>query len=292
MQSILPSYFIKIKLFQKNKGFKYKKEIFSHEYGYLLNLIEFDEAHKSRQIKNKENSRYDSILPYEDNIVKLLSSKNIINASWIHHPFRYYFIATQGPLPYTIEDFWTMCYENKVSVIVMLCNLIENKYEKCANYWEIKNLKNYEITVIKEEKKDGMIIRDFKLFNKEKNDIRNIKQFHLISWGDHAALKKCYSSQIIKLIELIDKNRGRRNAVVHCSAGIGRTGTFLCMYHLYHEIMSQIYQKNLNNEISFCIMNLVRKMKEMRMYSVENENQYEFLYIFADYLLKNYNVKK
>ena len=190
MQTILPSYFIKIKLFQKNKGFKYKKEIFSHEYGYLLNLIEFDEAHKSRQIKNKENSRYDYILPYEDNIVKLLSSKNIINASWIHHPFRYYFIATQGPLPYTIEDFWTMCYENKVSVIVMLCNLIENKYEKCANYWEIKNLKNYEITVIKEEKKDGMIIRDFKLFNKEKNDIRNIKQFHLISWGDHAALKK------------------------------------------------------------------------------------------------------
>ena len=71
--------------------------------------------------------------------------------------------------------------------------------------------------------------------------------------------------------------------VVHCSAGVGRTGTFICLYMIYKEVLEQILDKN-KTEIKFSIMNLVRKIKEMRLYSVENEYQYTMLYMFANYL--------
>ena len=77
--------------------------------------------------------------------------------------------------------------------------------------------------------------------------------------------------------------------MVHCSAGIGRTGTFISVYNLYHEILEQINNKK-TIEIRFSIMNLVRKLKEMRLYLVENQTQYNFLYQFVNLvLIKNNN---
>ena len=114
-------------------------EIISDEFNLLKKIIEQDKAHINRKEKVNENCRYKTVSPYKDNIVKLISSQNFINASWIHMPYPFYFIAAQGPLPHTIEDFWTMCYENKVSVILMLCNLKEGEKEKCSDYWNKMN---------------------------------------------------------------------------------------------------------------------------------------------------------
>ena len=152
------------------------------EFRYITKIIELDKNHKLRQEKCNENCRYKNILPYKDNIVKLISSNNFINASWIHLPYPYYFIATQGPLPHTIEDFWTMCYDNKVSVIIMLCNLKEDNKDKCADYWNIKNLKKYEIKVINEKKDEKIYIRSIDLYNKEKNNTYKINQIHFTLW--------------------------------------------------------------------------------------------------------------
>ena len=112
----------------------------------------------------------------------------------------------------------------------------------------------------------------------------------LLCWEDHTALNSNYFEKIIYLINSIQNNKNNKPVVIHCSAGVGRTGTFICIYNLFREILKQINTNE--NEIKCSILNLVRKIKEMRMYSVENVNQFGLLYDFVDYILTKNNTKK
>ena len=206
------------------------------------------------------------------------------------HPF--YFIATQGPLEKTIEDFLSMCIEYDVQFIVMLCNVEEEGREKCAKYWDRK-FTNYEVikriesTILKE----GIILRRLKIKKEKDNLEKNIDQIQFTCWDDHKGLNYEYFEKIREIINEVDmykQHQPNSPIVVHCSAGVGRTGTFICLYMIYKEVLEQILDKN-KTEIKFSIMNLVRKIKEMRLYSVENEYQYTMLYMFANYLLLKYN---
>ena len=277
----------------KSGNLKEFMNIAKQEFNYLRQIIDTENSHKLRLDQNNSNCRYGDIITYKDNRVLLNSSFRFINASWIHMPLPNYFISTQGPLPHTIEDFWTMIDQNNISLIIMLCNLRENNVDKCADYWNnVNNLKYLEIRLLSEkEQPKGIFIRNIQLKNKLTNRENTVTQIHLTYWEDHTAIEPSYFDKIIEIIKFIDdiKNKDLSPCVVHCSAGVGRTGTLICLYNLYHEIMRQILVYK-NEWISFCIMNLVRKMKEMRMYSVENENQYLLLYDFADYLLSNNNV--
>ena len=89
------------------------------------------------------------------------------------------------------------------------------------------------------------------------------------------------------MIKLVDQYKGNGPIVVHCSAGVGRTGTFISMYYLDKEIKTQIKEKK--EIIRFNIFNLVRKLKEMRICLVQSNSQYNFIYLFVNYLLKRYN---
>ena len=206
------------------------------------------------------------------------------------HPF--YFIATQGPLEKTIEDFLSMCIEYDVQFIVMLCNVEEEGREKCAKYWDRKFtnyevLKRIESTILKE----GIILRRLKIKKEKDNLEKNIDQIQFTCWDDHKGLNYEYFEKIREIINEVDmykQHQPNSPIVVHCSAGVGRTGTFICLYMIYKEVLEQILDKN-KTEIKFSIMNLVRKIKEMRLYSVENEYQYTMLYMFANYLLLKYN---
>jgi len=182
-----------------------------------------------------------------------------------------------------------MCFFYDVNLIIMLCKLKENNLEKCVNYWE-NNTNKYQIIKTNNDIMidNGLIIREFQIVNKLNSTSKNIVQVHLTSWDDHTAPISNYV-KIIKIINLVDKLRKNSPVVVHCSAGVGRTGTFISLYNLYNEIIRQINNKYAR-EINFSILNLVRKLKEMRLYLVENENQYYFLYQFVNQLLIERNI--
>ena len=189
-----------------------------------------------------------------------------------------------------------MCRGFDVKFIVMLCDIIEDNKEKCLKYWDIKGLRKYEMGKRKETTalEEDLFLRKLTLRNIKEKEYRgkDIDQVQFIGWDDHEGLTYKYFNKIIKIIDLIDeykKEKPDAPVVIHCSAGVGRTGTFICLYNLYHEIMVQINNKE-KKDIKVSIMNLVRKVKEMRMFSVENENQYNVLYLFANYILHHYNV--
>ena len=266
------------------------KEDILREFYYLIKITDMDELHYQRLDYNfKIFCRYSNIMTYQYNRVKIYSKNGYINASWVHIPYINCFIATQGPLIQTIDDFWEMCFQYNVKVIVMLCNLIEDKMEKCANYWDA-NLAKYKIIKTSNESQtdDGLIIRNFQIVDKNTYNSKNIMQIHLTTWDDHTAPISNYN-KIITMINLIDNNKKYCPVVVHCSAGVGRTGSFIGLYNLYHEIIGQI-NNIYTREIKFSVLNLVRKLKEMRMHLVENEDQYTLLYEFAIILLNEKNI--
>ena len=202
-----------------------------------------------------------------------------------------YFISTQGPKPETIEDFWTMVYDYNSNIVVMLCKLLEGGRKKCENYWEAK-MKSFEIVIEKEETFDMYVVRTLKLKNLEKKDERIVYQFHFTGWPDHG-VPDISNGKVFEIFCEINKkvdelNKGKDPIIVHCSAGVGRTGTFVSMYLLEKEIMKQINDKC--DFIRFNIFNLVRKIKEMRMYMVQAPPQYEFIYSFVKYLLDTKNI--
>ena len=173
-------------------------------------------------------------------------------------------------------------------MIIMLCQFKEKNVEKSANYIDVNNLKYFTIKKLNEKLEEGLCARNFEVFHKQSKTSINIMHIQLLCWEDHTALNSNYFEKIIYLINSIQKNKNNKPVVIHCSAGVGRTGTFICIYNLFREILKQINTNE--NEIKCSILNLVRKIKEMRMFSVENEYQYKVLYLFTNYILNYFNV--
>ncbi len=192
-----------------------------------------------------------------------------------------------------------MCLEYDIKIIIMLCNLEENGKEKCVEYWENKKsdilesdatvFTNFDINYTTEQLNEDIIIRTINILDKEKNIEKAIKQIHYGSWPDHQSLdiNKVYGN-ILFMFNLVDKEIGHNPICVHCSAGVGRTGTFIALYNLYRDILNQLHDDKINI-ISISFLNLVRKMKEMRMHLVEREDQYKLIYDFVSKFLQDRN---
>jgi protein tyrosine phosphatase len=289
-----------VKKGQKDKGITSQDK--EDEFNYLKNLIDYNDKYKTRLLDDDDTNRYGNIRCYKDNFVEISSPHKVINASWIHIPYEKSFISAQAPMYNTIDDFWTMCFEYDIKIIIMLCNLEENGKEKCVEYWENKKnnilsvdasiLSNFDITYTTEILNEDIIIRNIKItktLGNEKQTEKNIKQIHYRSWPVHQSLdiNKFYGN-ILFMFNLVDNEIGHNPICVHCSAGVGRTGTFVSMYLLEKEIMKQINDKC--DTIRINIFNLVRKIKEMRMYMVQTPIQYLFVYLFVKHLLDTKNI--
>ena len=262
------------------------------EFSILQKYIDFDKEHINKLFKKYEKlDRYADIKPYIHNKILINTTNKYINASPINIIKNKYFIATQGPLPNTIEDFWTMIDEYDCKAIVMACNLKEDGKEKCAFYYDEKlKMNKYKIYIEDTIEKDSYIIRKIKLINLKDKTEKKINQIHIINWPDNF-IPTTQSGEVFNvLLEIIlatERYKGDGPIVSHCSAGIGRTGTFIAMYYLYKEIKDQIDGKK--EIIQFSVFNLVRKLKEMRIAMVQDIIQYKFIFYFVYLILKKYN---
>ncbi|XP_011365612.1 receptor-type tyrosine-protein phosphatase C [Pteropus vampyrus] len=194
---------------------------------------------EARKPFNQNKNRYVDILPYDYNRVELSevngdAGSNYINASYIDgfkEPRKY--IAAQGPRDESVDDFWRMIWEQKATVIVMVTRCEEGNRNKCAEYWpsmEETSREYGDVTVkISELKRcpDYIVQKFIVTHKKEKVTGREVAHIQFTSWPDHGVPEDPH---------LLLKLRRRVNAfstffsgpiVVHCSAGVGRTGTYI-----------------------------------------------------------------
>ncbi|XP_024906095.1 tyrosine-protein phosphatase non-receptor type 20 isoform X1 [Pteropus alecto] len=164
------------KMLQKKVEYEIIQEFMDLEYKNLTG-----EFNSGNEPCNRDKNRYRDILPYDSTRVPLGENKDYINANYIriiNAGEEYFYIATQGPLPGTTDDFWQMVLENNANIIVMITREIEDRIIKCHHYWPISmkeplELRNCHIFLENYQILQYFIIRIFQVVRKSFN-IKNI----------------------------------------------------------------------------------------------------------------------
>ncbi|XP_021240934.1 phosphatidylinositol phosphatase PTPRQ isoform X5 [Numida meleagris] len=227
---------------------------------------------------NRSKNRFPNIKPYNNNRVKLMPDAGIpgsdyINASYVSgYLCPNEFIATQGPLPGTVGDFWRMVWETRAKTLVMLTQCFEKGRIRCHQYWPEDNkpvtvFGDIVITKLMEDIQIDWTIRDLKI--ERHGDCMMVRQCNFTSWPEHGVPET--TAPIIHFIKLIRASRAHDNTpmVVHCSAGVGRTGVYIALDHLTQHI---------NDHDFVDIYGLVAELRSERMCMVQNLAQYIFLH--------------
>ncbi|XP_041436655.1 receptor-type tyrosine-protein phosphatase kappa isoform X3 [Xenopus laevis] len=225
--------------------------------------------------QNKTKDRYKNVIPYDNCRVILRSNpsgSDYINASYIDgYKEPKFFIATQGPLPETLADFWHMVWQEKSSVIVMLTALEEQNKVKCERYWpeEIQTYGDIRVSVESTSQTGAFISRSFTLQKVGDSAQRTVEHLHYLQWPDHGVPSK--PSGLLQLMDQMNKCKlpGSGPVIVHCSAGIGRTGTLLAL---------DILLKRARAEGKVNVYDCALQMRRRRPNMIQNQGQYMFLY--------------
>ncbi|XP_016160356.1 PREDICTED: receptor-type tyrosine-protein phosphatase delta-like isoform X1 [Ficedula albicollis] len=229
-----------------------------------------------KELCNQNKNRYKSIIPYDHCRVVLQPSdtgNDYINASYVDtYRSPRFFIAAQGPLAGTVVDFWHMVWQEKTSVIVMLTGLVEQNKIKCEQYWPEQEqvYGDFTVTLNNTWTTTGLVKRIFCLQKAGCALPRAVEQFHYLLWPDHGVPRN--ASQLLCLVEVVNKRLLEAPAgpvLVHCSAGIGRTGTFIALDFLL---------KMGKAEGKVDVFHCVQQLREQRVSMVQTKEQYSFLY--------------
>ncbi|KAJ8249735.1 hypothetical protein COCON_G00229510 [Conger conger] len=212
--------------------------------------------------ENRGKNRYNNILPYDSTRVKLSHvdddpCADYINASYIPgNNFRREYIATQGPLPGTKDDFWKMV--------------------KCDHYWPFDQDPLYYgdliVQMVSESELPEWTIREFKIFSEyQLNFSKVVRQFHYTVWPDHGVPETTQSLiQFVRTVrDYINRTPGSGATVVHCSAGVGRTGTFIAL----DRVLQQLDTKD-----TVDVYGAVFDLRLHRSHMVQTECQYAYLH--------------
>lgn len=247
------------------------EQLYRKKHGLTMNA--------ARLPANIPKNRYRDVSPYDQTRVILKGSQNgdYINANFVNMEIpgsgiinRY--IAAQGPLPNTCADFWQMVWEQHCTLVVMLTTKVERGRVKCHQYWpdlyETTDFGVLQITCVKEEETPSFAFREFTLTHVETNQERHIKHMQYIAWPDHGVPDD--PADFLDFVIRVRKNRiGMvEPTVVHCSAGIGRTGVLITM-----ETAMCLVEAN---QTVFPLA-IVRQMRDQRAMLIQTASQYKFV---------------
>ncbi|KAM6918996.1 receptor-type tyrosine-protein phosphatase F isoform 8-T10 [Xenentodon cancila] len=250
---------------------------FSQEYESIDPGQQFTWENSNMEV-NKPKNRYANVIAYDHSRVVLTSvdavpGSDYINANYIDgYRKQNAYIATQGPLPETLSDFWRMVWEQRSSTIVMMTRLEEKSRVKCDQYWPSRGTETYgmiQVTMLDTVELATYSVRTFALYKNGSNEKREVRQFQFMAWPDHGVPE--YPTPILAFLRRV-KACNPLDAgpmVVHCSAGVGRTGCF---------IVIDAMLERMKHEKSVDIYGHVTCMRAQRNYMVQTEDQYIFIH--------------
>ncbi|CAM4910708.1 unnamed protein product [Rotaria socialis] len=241
------------------------------------------DTHAARYEENLDKSRYRDVIPGESTRVKLQEdiddTSDFINANYVsgYNNEEKAYIFTQGPLQSTVKDFWRMIWQENISIIVMTTNIREAGTMKCYPYWPLRtkqylNSGPYQILNEKSDSYDSFNITTLLLRKRNHSETRTIYHAHYLKWPDHGV--PTGTKDALLFLEKVEYHKQLAMVtapiLLHCSAGIGRTGTFCAI---------DIGIKRYLNEKLIDMPTTVVKMRHERAGSVQTEDQYLFAHI-------------
>uniref|UniRef100_A0ABM5G7I0 Receptor-type tyrosine-protein phosphatase F n=1 Tax=Pogona vitticeps TaxID=103695 RepID=A0ABM5G7I0_9SAUR len=250
---------------------------FSQEYESIDPGQQFTWENSNLEV-NKPKNRYANVIAYDHSRVILSSIDGVpgsdyINANYIDgYRKQNAYIATQGPLPETLSDFWRMVWEQRTATVVMMTRLEEKSRVKCDQYWPSRGTETYgliQVTLLDTVELATYTVRTFALYKNGSSEKRELRQFQFMAWPDHGVPE--YPTPILAFLRRVKACNppDAGPVVVHCSAGVGRTGCF---------IVIDAMLERMKHEKTVDIYGHVTCMRSQRNYMVQTEDQYIFIH--------------